>query len=169
MSTDGGVPEIEREAGFGPTTGSSGQSPSGAVSSDVVQRDVDDQAVPLKSHRRSLIIGPVAAVVVVAVVIVGIFAFNEASAALSAGSGTATITWTPAVNNGDTTGNPPQSFTGNIGGHSLSGVATFTLPTSTTSPLVGTKVASSDVQIFRYQGTRVSLVVSSGSAGGGQP
>jgi hypothetical protein len=81
-------------------------------------------------------IGLIGAVVVIAIVIVGIIVFNEASAALSAGSGTVTITWTPAPNNGDTTGNQPQSFSGNIGGHSVSGVATFTLP-STSNPLKG--------------------------------
>jgi hypothetical protein len=91
-------------------------------------------------------------VVVIAIVIVGIIVFNEASAALSAGSGTVTITWTPAPNNGDTTGNQPQSFSGNIGGHSVSGVATFTLP-STSNPLKGSTPFLQNVQYFHYKGT----------------
>jgi hypothetical protein len=100
-----------------------------------------------------MFIGLVGAVVVIAVVIVGVFIFNEASAALSAGSGTATITWTSAPNNGDTTGNPPQSFSGNIGGHPVSGVSTFTLP-STFNPLNGSTPADlHNVQFFHYKGT----------------
>ena len=99
-----------------------------------------------------MIIEVVGTVIVIAVVIVGIFVFSEASAALLAGSGTAMITWTPAPNNGDTTGNPPQSFSGNIGGHPVSGVARFTLP-STSDPLAGTTPALQNVQYFHYKVT----------------
>jgi hypothetical protein len=103
-----------------------------------------------------MIIGLVGAVIVIAVVIVGIFVFNEASAALSAGSGTATITWTPAPSNGDTTGNPTQSFSGDIGGHPVSGVATFTFPSSP-NPLAGTTLTSTptpqNLQYSHYKGT----------------
>ncbi|MGD0880983.1 MAG: hypothetical protein ABSB09_05400 [Acidimicrobiales bacterium] len=101
------------------------------------------QPTPPKSSRRSLIFGIVGVVIVVAVVIVGIFIFDETSAAIAAGSGTATITWTRAPGSVDTSTNPPQSFTGTVGGHSLVGVATFT----TANPSQGT------TQVGHYRGT----------------
>jgi hypothetical protein len=98
-----------------------------------------------------MIIGLVGTVVVIAVVIVGTVMFNKVSAALSAGSGTATITWVPVPNNGNTTVNPPQSFRGTVGGHPVSGVASVTLPT-TFNPLNGPS-GIENVQLFHYRGT----------------
>jgi hypothetical protein len=110
-------------------------------------------ALSPKKRHRSIMIGLIGAVVVIAIVIVGIILFNKASAALSAGTGTATITWTSAPNNGDSAGNPPQSFSGNISGHPASGVSTFALP-STFNPLNGSTPADlHNVQFFHYKGT----------------
>jgi hypothetical protein len=98
------------------------------------------------SHR-SLIVGIVGAAVVVVLVILGVFVFFKVSAAISAGSGTATITWTaaPGSENGSS---PPQPFTGTIGGHPVSGVSTFVFPSHPTGP-----DALKNAQIFRYKGS----------------
>jgi hypothetical protein len=110
-----------------------------------------EPSVP-KSHRRSLIIGVIGAVVFAALVIAAIFIVSATSAAISAGSGTATISWVSAPGSGDTSGNPPQSFSGTINGHSLSGVATLAIPAGS-NPLSDTTGPPKDVQIFRYKGS----------------
>jgi hypothetical protein len=106
-----------------------------------------------KPNRRPIVFGIVGVVVIVALVIAGIFVFGAASAAISAGSGTATITWTPAPDSGDASSSPPQSFSGTINGHSLSGVATTAIPTGATNPFSGSTGAPKEVQIFRYTGS----------------
>lgn len=105
-----------------------------------------------EGHHRLLIIGIIGGVVVIALVIAGIVIFDEASAAISAGSGTATISWVPAPDSGGTSGNPPQAFNGTIGGNSLTGVATTVLPT-TVNPVGGSSGGSKYVQIFHYKGS----------------
>jgi hypothetical protein len=99
------------------------------------------------SHR-SLIVGIVGAAVVVVLVILGVFVFFKVSAAISAGSGTATITWTAAPGSENGSSNPPQPFTGTIGGHPVSGVSTFVFPSNPTVP-----DALKNAQIFRYKGS----------------
>jgi len=106
-----------------------------------------------KTHRRSLIIGVIGAVVVVALAIAAIFIVSATSAAISAGSGTATISWVPTAGSGDTSGIPPQSFAGSIGGNSLSGVATTVLPPGGTNPFGTTTGDSQYIQVFRYTGS----------------
>jgi hypothetical protein len=149
----GGVSQGEPVAGPGSSDGLPEKAQADEAPTDVGSSVAADPAVASKGRHRSLIFGIIGAAIVVVVVIVGIFVFSEASAAISAGSGTATITWTPAPNNGNTIGNPPQSFAGNIGGHSVSGVATLTLPTGSTNPFLTTTGASKDVQVFRYKGS----------------
>jgi hypothetical protein len=149
MSSDDQVPGGDHEDGPGSVDEQAGQPGSGAGTSFTAP-----VAPPgPRSNHRSLIIAIVGAVVVVAVVIVGIFVFDEASAAISAGSGTATISWVPAPGSGDTSGNPPQSFTGTVGSNSLSGVATTVLPTSGANPFGSTTGGSKYIQIFRYTGS----------------
>lgn len=109
--------------------------------------NVEPAAGP-EGHHRSLIVGLVGAVVVVVLVVLGILVFFKVSAAISAGSGTATLTWTPTLGSGDSDTGPPQPFTGTIGGHPVSGVSTFVLPTNATGP-----DALTNTQIFRYKGS----------------
>ena len=106
-----------------------------------------------KSHRRSLIIGIVCVVVIAAVVVPAAFVFDAATAAISSGNGTATITWTSAPGSGDASSNPPQSFSGTINGHTLSGVATVAIPTGAANPFANSKGAPKNVQIFQYKGS----------------
>jgi hypothetical protein len=106
--------------------------------------NVEPAAGP-KGHRRSLTVGVVGAAVVVVLVVLGVFVFFKVSAAISAGSGTATLTWAPTLASGN---NPPQPFTGTIGGHPVSGVSTFVLPTNPTGP-----DALRNVQVFHYKGS----------------
>jgi len=129
-----------------------------------------DEAGPaLRSNirQRSMIIGLVCAVVVIAAVLAGIAIFNKASAALSAGSGTATITWTPAPDNGNAAGNPPQSFRGTIGGHTVSGVANFASP-DRFNPLGGPS-GIENAQILHYRGTFAGKPFVLGLSIGAQP
>jgi hypothetical protein len=110
---------------------------------------------------RKVVIGVIGAVVVIALVIVGILVFNMESAALSAGSGTATITWIRAPDNGNSSSNPPQPFTGTIGGHAVSGVATFSGAATITEPIEngsGSEIVSgrsgiATIPYFHYRGT----------------
>jgi hypothetical protein len=118
------------------------------------------EAVVPPKHRK-VVIGVIGAVVVIALVVVGILVFNMASAALSAGSGTATITWIQAPDNGNSSSNPPQPFTGTIGGHAVSGVATFSGAATITEPIEngsGSEIVSgrsgvATIQYFHYRGT----------------
>jgi hypothetical protein len=106
-----------------------------------------------RNNRRPLIIGAVGAAVGAVLVIVGIVIFDEASAAISAGTGTATITWTRAPNNGDTSTNPPQPFSGTINGHALSGLATVVIPTGSTNPFVSSTGVPKSIVAFRFKGS----------------
>jgi hypothetical protein len=106
---------------------------------------------PQRRHSRTLIFGVLGALVVIALVIGGVVIFNKANAALSAGSGTATITWT-STSGGASNSNPAQSFTGTIGGHPVSGVATFTTPT-TINPTSRTQLLTPGYPFFHYKGS----------------
>jgi hypothetical protein len=112
-----------------------------------------EASVAPKSHRRSVIIGIVVVVLVAAVVIPGLFVFDAATAAIASGNGTATITWTPASDNGDTLGNPAQTFSGSINGNALSGLATFTIPTESGNPALGSTPTSKELPYFHYKGS----------------
>lgn len=89
------------------------------------------------------------------------------------GSGTATINWVP-TNTESTTGNPPQPFTGTIGGLALSGVAT-TSPDSGSliSPPGSSTAVPKEVPIFIWKGmldgTDFHLVVSIDQSSFGSP
>jgi len=105
-----------------------------------------------KSRRRSLIFGVVAAVILVGVVIAGLIVWSEAAAVISAGNGTATITWQPAAGGGSSPGNPPQPFMGSINGHAVSGLATTPFSANGLNPLFSPSAAPSEFQVFRYRG-----------------
>jgi hypothetical protein len=111
------------------------------------------ESVAPKSRRRPLIIGIVCVVVLAAVVIPAALVFSAASAAISSGNGTATISWTSAPDNGDSTANPPQSFSGSINGNALSGQATFSVPAESTIPPPGTTSTYPELPFFHYKGS----------------
>jgi hypothetical protein len=106
--------------------------------------------VTTRGHRHRLVFGLVSAVIAVGIVMSGLVAWSEASTIISAGRGTATLTWVRATSGGGSVGNPPQSFRGSIDGHAVSGIATTPLSASTTSR--ATK-SPQEIQIFRYKGT----------------
>ncbi len=90
----------------------------------------------------------VAAVVVAAVVI-----YDKASTALSAGSGTATITWVPTPGNAPGVIFPPRTFVGTIGGKKLVGHAAVKVVTVGHSTLILGSPPSSTVVISDYDGS----------------
>jgi hypothetical protein len=110
------------------------------------------EAVSAKSRRRSLILGVVVAVILLGIVIAGLLVWSKASAVISAGNGTATITWTPVTGGSSSPGNPPQPFTGSINGNAVSGVATTPFSLNGLNPLLNPSAAPSEVQVFRYKG-----------------
>lgn len=104
-----------------------------------------------------LIVGIVAAVVVVAAVIVGIVIFGSSVAdAFISGSGTATITWTPAAGNTNSnTGsidNVPQPFSGTVGGETVTGTAKTTLMLGSGGSPFASSAPGSLVSAFRWSG-----------------
>ncbi len=105
-----------------------------------------------RDRRRSQIFGVAAAVIVVGVVIAGLIVWSEAAAVISAGNGTATITWQPATGGGSSPGNPPQPFMGSMHGHAVSGLATAPLSTNGLNPPRSPSAARSEFQAFRYRG-----------------
>ncbi len=105
-----------------------------------------------RASRRRLVIGLVAVLVVAAVVGVLILVVGKkVEAAIATGSGTATVTWTPAHPGGASTSFTPQSFSGSINGNSLTGVATSPLASSSSNPF--TPGSTAKAELFRYRGT----------------
>jgi hypothetical protein len=142
----GGAPfNGEPVTGSEPSERLPGETPKATAATDVGSSITAPPPVASKPSHRSLIMGIVGAAVVVVLVVLGVFVFFKVSAAISAGSGTATLTWTPTLASGN---NPPQPFTGTIGGHSVSGVSTFVLPTNPTGP-----DALRNAQVFHYKGS----------------
>jgi hypothetical protein len=78
---------------------------------------------------------------------------SKSSNGIGEGSGTATITWVPTRTE-STDGNPPQPFTGTIGGLLLNGVAT-TAPTAGIfgSPSSPSRTVPKDIPLFIWKGT----------------
>jgi hypothetical protein len=145
----GGAPfDGEPVTGSEPSEGVPGEPPKATAAADVGSTITAPPPVASNGSRRSLVIGIVGAAVVVVLVVLGVFVFFKVSAAISAGSGTATLTWTPALGSGDSDTGPPQPFTGTIGGHSMSGVSTFVLPANPTGP-----DALRNAQVFHYKGS----------------
>jgi hypothetical protein len=143
-----GTSDSEPGSSSEPSGGLPADPPIGAAAGDGGSSANVEPAAGSKGGHRSLIIGIVGAAVVVVLVILGVFVFFKVSAAISAGSGTATITWTPAQGDDNSETGPPQPFTGTIGGHSVSGVSTFVLPANPTGP-----DPLRNVQIFHYKGS----------------
>jgi hypothetical protein len=71
---------------------------------------------------------------------------------IAPGHGTATVTWQPAHGGSSSPGNPPQPFTGTIGGHPLIGVATTPLTPSSSEKLVNPSKSSGEIEVFKYVG-----------------
>lgn len=113
---------------------------------------VAPDARPEPKSRRLVAIGIMSAISVFALIIVGIVVFDQTSAALSPGSGTARINWVPVRASSEAFSSPPQSFSGSIGGYSLSGVATMTVP-SADYATEGPPNAPRFVQVFHYRGS----------------
>ena len=104
-------------------------------------------------HTRSWIVGAVGAVVVVVGVVIAIVVLTSPSAGISAGSGTATISWIPVTGgNPDTIGNPPQPFTGSIEGTSLNGIATTPF-TSDGKKVTGLSPLSGKILFIQWKGS----------------
>jgi hypothetical protein len=71
---------------------------------------------------------------------------------LAPGHGTATVTWRSPGGGSSSPGNPPQPFTGTIGGHQLTGVATNPLTSSSSAKLVNPSKSSGEIEILKYVG-----------------
>jgi len=98
-----------------------------------------------------LIVGIVAAVVVVAAVIVGFVVFGSSVAdAFISGNGTATITWTPA--SPDSVNPVPQPFSGTVGGETVTGIAKTTLMLGNGGSPFPSSAPGSLVSAFRWSG-----------------
>ena len=95
----------------------------------------------------------VAGVVAVVVVVVALVAGKSVVAAIETGSGTATVTWTPAHPSDATTSFTPQAFSGSINGNSLTGVATSPLASSSASSDPFSPGSTAKAELFRYRGT----------------
>jgi len=78
------------------------------------------------------------------------------SAAIHDGPGTATFTWTPIRSDlSNSTGNPPpQMFSADIEGHSVTGTSTLVIPTGggALGGVLSGKPPTGPVPLFRYQG-----------------
>jgi hypothetical protein len=152
VNVDEPVPDGGGAPDRGPSDGSPGPvRPNGSLP-DLDHPHGSGDVVSPKNRRRSLIFGVVAAVILVGVVIAGLLVWSEAAAVISAGNGTATITWNPATGGSTSLGNPPQPFTGSINGNAVSGLATTSLSTNSPNPLLNPSAAPSEVQMFRYRG-----------------
>jgi hypothetical protein len=134
-----------------------GEPSSGLTAAEFTSTSTADPAgVPKQGRSKWPLI--VAAMVAVAIIVAGVLiVLTRMSAAISTGTGTATISWTSATPSGSsaTSGvsfaDPPQPFSGDINGTSVSGVST-TLTKNLGSALQGRTVKGSTVQIFQYKG-----------------
>jgi hypothetical protein len=81
----------------------------------------------------------------------------EDGSAIHDGPGTATLTWTPVVQDYSTSpfGTAPQPFSADIEGHPVSGTATIMVPGGGdgTGGSVGGRLPDGTVPAFRYRGT----------------
>jgi hypothetical protein len=127
--------------------------PAEVSSAPAVTSEPTNEPPAPKSHHRSLIIWVIGAAVVTSLAIVGFVVFDEASAAISTGTGTATITWLTPTSGYPSTGNPPQPFTGTIAGHPVSGIATNPITPQGSDPGLAPGSIPSTIKVFRYRGT----------------
>ena len=72
------------------------------------------------------------------------------------------MTWRPAHGGSFSLGNPPQPFTGTIGGHPLIGVATTSLTSSSSKELVNPSKSSGEIEVFKYVGRLAGLTYNVG-------
>lgn len=93
-------------------------------------------------------------VVVVVVGAVAALVLVNDDAALHDGPGTATFTWTPVSQDPSSQSGvqPPQPFTADINGHSVTGTASSILSQTSIASLFGGSVTSKPVPEFRYTG-----------------
>jgi hypothetical protein len=112
-----------------------------------------DQAAAKSSSRRLLIGGAI--VVVAALVVAGlVLLVTNVSNAISTGTGTATITWTPATGTPPPVGNLPQSFGGTIKGIGVSGINRTTISANGFGSLVNPSgKPPTEIQVFRLNGS----------------
>jgi hypothetical protein len=115
--------------------------------------DGSPQTPGRRSSARIWIIVAVVGVLAVIAVVTAVVLISD-SAAIHDGPGTATFTWTPVSHTSSAqTGNPPpQPFTADINGHTVTGTATSILNQSSISSLLGTPGSSGSVPAFRYTG-----------------
>lgn len=106
-----------------------------------------------KNHHRSLIIAIIGVVVVIVLVAAEIVTFDEASAAISTGSGTATFTWVPPTGDAAKIVLPPRTFTGSIGGKTVTGRIAVRVFTSGHSTLIISAPPASTVVSTQYKGS----------------
>jgi hypothetical protein len=112
---------------------------------------LNDDASPKKTSRRQ-VIGAGVAVVVVGGVAAGVaLSRSSGPTTISTGTGTATITWTPATGPTPVVGNLPQPFSGTVDGLQAKGVATTTFSAADADSLSGSK--SRGFQVFEWKGT----------------
>lgn len=112
-----------------------------------------EPGVSSKSPRRWVAVGIVATLIVIAGVVGFLVVGSEAAAILSAGSGKATVTWTPVPNGGNAAASPPQPFSGTISGHSVSGLSTSAIPTGSGPSNINPTLSHGLVHVFTWRGT----------------
>jgi hypothetical protein len=112
-----------------------------------------DQATAKTSSRRLLVAGVIVAVA--ALVVAGlILLISNVSDAISTGTGTATITWTPATGTPPPVGNLPQPFGGTIKGSGVSGINRTTISSKDIGSLENPSGKSpAEFQVFRLNGS----------------
>jgi hypothetical protein len=110
--------------------------------------------VAVSSFSRRLVIGGLV-VAVVAVVAAGLVLFiTNMSSAISTGTGTATITWTPVTGTPPAIGNLPQSFGGSINGVGVSGINRTTITAKDFESLTNpSRTSPTEFQAFRLTGS----------------
>jgi hypothetical protein len=117
------------------------------------EREPGGQSTSKPTSRRLVIGGAI--VVVVAAVVAGLVLFiSSVSNAITTGTGTATITWTPATGTSPTFGNLPQPFDGTIKGIRVSGINRTTISANDSALLFNPSGKTpTEVQVFRLNGT----------------
>jgi hypothetical protein len=134
--------------------------PTGPPTPDSALPSVDPGGAPApvpapgdRGSARTWIIAAAVAVVVVVAVVVAVVLVED-SAAIHDGPGTVTFTWTPVSQGSSSTSAtpPPQPFTAQINGHSVSGKATLVIDESAVASLFSGKVSSRPVPEYRYTG-----------------
>jgi hypothetical protein len=123
-----------------------------ASTSGGLDGDVDGRSATNRPTRRMVIVGAivvVAALVVVALVLL----ISNVSNALSTGTGTATITWTPAKGTQPIIGNVPQPFGGSIKGTPVSGINKTTVNFKDYGSAFTSSKSTVVFQVFRLTGS----------------